>query len=393
MLISDVIRKGLGIDVSVLMGANVAKEVALDEFSEATIGGRVKRNADTWQQLFNRPTFRVESTDDAAAVELCGALKNIVAIGAGFVDGLGFGGNTKAAIIRIGLVEMMNFCKKFYSGVKESTFFESCGVADIITTCFGGRNRKCADAFVTSGKSWDELEADLLGGQKLQGTLTAFEVNKVLKMTNVCRWLWCELLKQYQSHQVSVVLRVWKSFLSLLVCTRLRTKAWTQLGSSSFPHQPAASCSCLTAERSNVCPQLPSLLPLRFIVVVALLLRCMAAIRLLIAVAELCSNTPTATTNHTTTTNGGTTSGVVLLGLPRHRHQLQLRHQLRHQFSVFVILRDVKSCILAVPRSGIHHRDLNSRHAKSATLHTRPPPHAPQQHAPYPVAWFWHDQT
>ncbi len=114
-------------------------------------------------------------------MELCGALKNIVAVGAGFVDGLGFGGNTKAAIIRIGLVEMMKFCKTFYKGVKTDTFFESCGVADLITTCYGGRNRKCAEAFVKTGKSWEVLEKELLGGQKLQGTLTAKEVYMVLK--------------------------------------------------------------------------------------------------------------------------------------------------------------------------------------------------------------------
>ena len=72
--------------------------------------------------------------------------------------------------------------------MQRETFFESCGMADLITTCFGGRNRKCAEAFAAarlpaspSVKSWDEIEAEMLGGQKLQGTLTAKEVHQVLQ--------------------------------------------------------------------------------------------------------------------------------------------------------------------------------------------------------------------
>ena len=148
VLISNLIRNALDIDVSVLMGANVANEVAKEDFCETTIGYKVQENGEVLQKLFSAPMFRVAIIQDTVGVELCGALKNIVAIGAGFCDGLGYGGNnTKAAIIRIGLLEMKHFCEKYYDGVQVGTFFESCGLADLITTCFGGRNRKCAEAF------------------------------------------------------------------------------------------------------------------------------------------------------------------------------------------------------------------------------------------------------
>lgn len=65
----------------------------------------------------------------------------------------------------------------------DTTFFESCGVADLIVTCYGGRNRRCAEEFVKAGgrKSFDQIEKELLNGQKLQGTLTVKEVVAILK--------------------------------------------------------------------------------------------------------------------------------------------------------------------------------------------------------------------
>jgi glycerol-3-phosphate dehydrogenase (NAD+) len=67
---------------------------------------------------------------------LCGALKNIVAVAAGFIDGLEYGNNSKAAIMRLGLLEMKLFCQEFFEGVKDETFLiQSAGVADVITSC------------------------------------------------------------------------------------------------------------------------------------------------------------------------------------------------------------------------------------------------------------------
>ena len=182
LLISKMIKDEMGgMDVSVLMGANVANEVAQDEFCESTVGYSDEANGAAFVRLFDCPTFRVGSINDVAGTELCGALKNVVALGAGFCDGLGLGGNTKAAIIRIGLAETAKFAKMFFDGIKDETFMESCGLADLVTTCFGGRNRKCAEAFAKGEGDWEKIETDLLNGQKLQGTITAKDVSTVLK--------------------------------------------------------------------------------------------------------------------------------------------------------------------------------------------------------------------
>jgi len=180
VLLSSIIADNLSVDVSVLMGANIANEVAKDMFSEATIGYRNRKNAELYVQLFNTPSFRCEPIEDVPGVEICGALKNVVALAAGFSDGMGLPGNTKAAILRIGLIEMKKFAQYFFEGVKTDTFFESCGLADLFVTCTEGRNRKCAEAFAKTGKSFAELEKEMLNGQMLQGTGTAKEVNTIL---------------------------------------------------------------------------------------------------------------------------------------------------------------------------------------------------------------------
>lgn len=183
-------------DCSVLMGANIAREIGLEEFSEATVGYRRPESGKRWQELFNTPYFHVNAVEDVTGAEVSGTLKNIVALGCGFVDGLGMGNNTKAAMIRVGLLEMLELAQRIDPKVKQETMFESCGVADLITTCYGGRNRRVAEAFVnavgerkrTAGefpsemeKVWEDLEAELLKGQKLQGVLTSNELQELLR--------------------------------------------------------------------------------------------------------------------------------------------------------------------------------------------------------------------
>lgn len=87
-LISKYISDELDISMSVLMGANIANEVAREEFCEATIGCVSEADALIWKTLFHTPYFQIRTTSDVNGVELCGALKNVVAVAAGFVDGL-----------------------------------------------------------------------------------------------------------------------------------------------------------------------------------------------------------------------------------------------------------------------------------------------------------------
>lgn len=198
VLISQTIANAMGhAKVGVLMGANVATDVAQGQVCESTLacdfGDHINERT---RILFHAaPNFSVRHIHDVAGAEICGALKNVVALGAGFLDAMELGSNTKAALLRLGLHEMREFGRIFFAGVDDETLLESCGVADLITTCFAGRNRKCAEAFARERRRtlgnidffpscdglWKQIERDLLGGQKLQGTLTAKEAHSALR--------------------------------------------------------------------------------------------------------------------------------------------------------------------------------------------------------------------
>lgn len=236
-LFSESIGDGLGIYCGALSGANIASEVAREKWSETTIaydpppvdsrnptpqgptpsssppsksnsyvdlqelghkdarGQRSKTKLTAlppeyppldhavFKVLFHRPYFHVRMVSDVAGVSLGGALKNVVALAAGFVDGRGWGDNAKAAVMRVGLVEMVKFGKDFFGKTVQAATFtdESCGVADLITSCSSGRNFRCAKISAQEDISIDEVEKRELNGQVLQGTSTAKEVYSFLK--------------------------------------------------------------------------------------------------------------------------------------------------------------------------------------------------------------------
>ncbi|ELU43188.1 glycerol-3-phosphate dehydrogenase (NAD+) [Rhizoctonia solani AG-1 IA] len=177
-----IISSLLGIRCSTLGGANIAIGVAKDEFCESTLGVLPEgmkshgedslSDADLWYKLFNRPTFRIRVVPDVDGVALCGGLKNVIALAAGFSDGLGWGSNTKSAIIRIGIMEIKDFCVHFFPEVKAETFLEE---------SISGRNRKVAEDMVKTGKGFQQLEKEELGGQSLQGPQTAEQLHNFLE--------------------------------------------------------------------------------------------------------------------------------------------------------------------------------------------------------------------
>ena len=157
-LLSDKIQTQLGLHepCAVLMGANVASDVASNQLVEATVACRSTQVAQHFQRLFHSDSLLISCEPDVFTVEVCGALKNVVALGAGFCDGLGVGSSTKAAIMRIGLREMADFCCLFHPqwgkfkdedllASVNAAVLQSCGVGDVIASSLGGRNRACAE--------------------------------------------------------------------------------------------------------------------------------------------------------------------------------------------------------------------------------------------------------
>ena len=127
--------------IAALSGPSFALEVARGVPTAIVAASDDAATAATVQQLFHRPTFRVYTSNDLLGVELGGALKNVIAIGAGVCDGLGFGDNSKAATVTRALAEMRRL--GVACGANAETFGGLSGLGDLMVTCFSklSRNR------------------------------------------------------------------------------------------------------------------------------------------------------------------------------------------------------------------------------------------------------------
>jgi len=146
--------------VAALSGPSHAEEVAREAPTAVTIASEDPDLANFFQHLFNGPRFRVYTSSDIVGVELGGALKNVIAIAAGISDGLGFGDNTKAALVTRGLAETIRLGTA--AGGNPQTFHGLSGVGDLMVTCGSqhSRNRGVGER-LGKGETMAEIEASM----------------------------------------------------------------------------------------------------------------------------------------------------------------------------------------------------------------------------------------
>ena len=159
-----------GRGVAVLSGPNMAEEVAAGLPGATVIASEDEELALRLQDAVNSLAFRVYVQTDLIGVELCAAAKNVIALAAGGVDGLGLGDNAKAALITRGLAEMARLGEA--CGAEPETFSGLAGMGDLMVTCFhpSGRNRRAGELIARGATP---AEARTAIGQVVEGLTTA----------------------------------------------------------------------------------------------------------------------------------------------------------------------------------------------------------------------------
>ncbi len=161
--------------IAVLSGPNISREIAAGLPAPTVVASSDRETARAFQELLGTPMFRAYTNDDVIGVELCGALKNIIALGAGAIDGIGYGVNAKAGFMTRGLAEIARYA--FESGANPLTCAGLAGFGDLIATCTSthSRNRTVGE-MLAKGATLADIKSRL-GGQVAEGIGTTEAVH------------------------------------------------------------------------------------------------------------------------------------------------------------------------------------------------------------------------
>ena len=175
---------------AVLSGPSHAEEVARNIPTTVVSASKDKAVAENVQDIFMSPYFRIYTNPDIIGVELGGALKNVIALGAGISDGLGYGDNTKAALMTRGIIEIGRLGMKL--GANSKTFSGLSGIGDLIVTCTSmhSRNRR-AGILIGQGQSLDEATKTV--GMVVEGIKTTKSAYELAEKNNVIMPITSEL--------------------------------------------------------------------------------------------------------------------------------------------------------------------------------------------------------
>ncbi|SDX71601.1 NAD(P)H-dependent glycerol-3-phosphate dehydrogenase [Salimicrobium album] len=168
--------------VIVLSGPSHAEEVALRQPTTVTVSSENLEIAEEVQSLFINSQFRVYTSPDLVGVELGGSLKNIIALGAGISDGLGYGDNAKAALITRGLAEVARLGTSM--GANPLTFSGLAGIGDLIVTCTSSHSRNWRAGFkLGKGENLQTVLADM--GMVVEGVRTTEAAFQMAEEQNI----------------------------------------------------------------------------------------------------------------------------------------------------------------------------------------------------------------
>lgn len=177
-VVEDVLPGGAGAHAAFLSGPSFALEVAREQPTAVAIASHYQPAAERAQQLFQAPYFRVYTNADVIGVELGGSLKNVIAIAAGMVNGLGLGHNTVAALITRGLAEIARLGVAL--GANPLTFSGLAGMGDLILTCTGDLSRnRSVGVSLGQGKSIEEILGSMyMVAEGVETTRAAYHLSR-----------------------------------------------------------------------------------------------------------------------------------------------------------------------------------------------------------------------